>query len=374
MTIWNKNTKITGKRIDSTIGKAKTVGAKKISMRKVAKAIDEDRVAIIEVGSPRNPPMNLEYDGDIEIKPLAGVFGPEEEGEMEVRDDHRLWITMGKNEYWFSIYESDWRDPKMPNIDDRVKATFTMDPSQLASLARKADFAKIEAGVNKDGKQTVFVAFYDEKSNFLRGIDLKIPWKGEMATSMFPAAYMTKWDKLGKKAKVRMGDDWPIELTGEDRGVDYRYMLAPRISCTGDEEEDKIHRYSDGYFADDNEREWYMSCNVKPLPRNRNVVEMDRQRILSIYGTPERFRSEVDSIDAPSVPDAIYAMFASCGNSYPRWMIGDYLATVLGPDYKSYGSDEYDVYAKLMARDGMEIYRTARVVSANRKGRAGGRR
>lgn len=373
MTIWNKNAKMSGKRIDSTIGKAKVVGAKKISLKKTAKAVDERHIAMIEVGSPRNPPLNLDYDGQLEIKTLAGVFGLEEEGEMEVRDG-RVWITMGKSEYWFGVLESEWGDVKMPVFgDDDMKATFTMDPSQLASLAKKADYAKIEAGVNKDGKKTVFVAFYDEKGKFLRGIDLKTPWKGEMATAMFPAEYMTKWNKLGNKAKVRMNDDWPIELKGEDRGVDYCYLLAPRISCTGDPEKDMVHRYSDGHFEDENEREWYMSCNVKALPRNKNVIDMDRQRILSIYGTPEKFRAEVDSIDAP-VPDAIYAMFASCGNSYPRWMIGDYLSTVLGPDYKSYGNDEYDVYGKLMARDGMEVYRQAAVMSANRKNRARSKR
>ncbi len=375
MSIWSKNAKISGKRINSTIGKAKAIGNDRISLEKTYKDVDDGHIAMIEVGSPSNPPMNTDYNGWLDTKILSGVFGAEEEGEITIRADHKLWVTMGKNEYWFRIEELDRHCPEIPNLDEGVTATFDMDPSQLASLAKKADYARIEAGTNKEGKKTVFVAFYDGKGKFIRGIDLKTPWRGEMATAMYPADYISRWDKLGKKAKVRMGDNYLLELTGEDQGVDYRYILAPRFEYTNKNGADvlNVRRYSNGDFGDENEREWYMSCNAKALPRNKNVVEMDRQRILSIYGTPEKFRNEVDSINA-DVPDAIYALFASCGDAYPRWMIGDYLATALGPDYMAYGDDEYDIYARLMARDGMEVYRNAKAISANRKPRSKGRR
>ncbi len=339
MAIWNKNAKISGKRINSVVGKAKVLGVNDISLRKSYKDVDEDHYSLIELGSSRNPTLNVDYDGWIDTRSIGGVFGAEEEGEIEVRDDGRLWITMGKNEYWFNIQDLNKSEPNIPDISSGVKATFTMDPSQLAAMAKRADYARFEAGINKDGKRTVLVTFYGLNSVEIGVLDLKTAWKGEPATSMFPGELMSRWDKLGKKAKVRMGSDWPIELTGEDEGVDYRYLLAPRIE----------------------------SDNKKLLPRNKNVVDLDRQRILSIYGTPEKFRREVDSIDAPSVQEAIYAIFASCGDAYPRWMIGDYLSMALGPDYRSFGEDEYDVYARLMARDGMEIYRNAKQVSANRK-------
>lgn len=369
MMIRSRNEKINGKRIESTIGKAKAVNQDKVSLRSAMKTVDEDRIAMIEVGSESNPPMRVNFDGTLDMKRLDGVFGPEEEGEIEIRGQF-VYVTMGKNEYWFGINKDyDYREPKVPNLDEFMRATFTMDPSQLASLAKKADYVKIEAGTNKNGERTVFAAFYGKDGKFMQGIDLKTPWTGDISTSMFPASYVSKWGRLGKKAKARMGDNMPIELTGEDSGVEYRYLLAPRIECDfGDSDEVKVKRFSEGSFSDETERDWYASCNKKALPRNKNVVELDRQRILSIYGTPEKFRKEVDSVgtDAQS---AIYQMFASCGDAYPRWMIADYLSTALGPDYKSYGQDEYDLYGRLMARDGMEIYRQAKAVSANRKGK-----
>lgn len=367
--IWNRNEKISGKKIESTIGKAKTVNRDRVSLKATSKDADEAHVAMIQVGSQRNPPMGTDFDGVVNTKHLDGVFGPQEEGELEIRDS-RLWITMGKNEYWFGIDQCYDGEPRMPDIDKYMRATFTMDPSQLASLAKKADHVKLEAGTNKDGKRTVFAAFYDGKGKFMQGIDLKTPWEGETSTSVFPASHISKWTRLGKKAKARMGDNMVIELTGEDAGVDYRYLLAPRVEFRRDGDAE-LNRFSDGDFTDEDERQWYYSCNKKPLPRSKKVVDLNRQRILSIYGTPEKFRKEVDSVgtDARS---AIYRIFASCGDSYPRWMIGDYLSCVLGPDYKSYGRDEYDVYGRLMARDGMEIYQNAKVGSANRK--AKGRR
>ncbi len=345
MAILNKNKKITGKRINSVIGKASMVGSEYVPLDGVTTYIAPDHVSMIRMGAKGNPAMGIEGEGSVWLSPLKGTFKPDEVGEIEVRND-RMYITMGKNQYWFRIKESkdQTKQDKTGNLQFRTE--FEMDPSQLAAIAKKAYYVTFETGFDKDGSRMVFITFHDIGGFVVERLDLKTSWKGEPSTSMYPADRIADWDKLGKKAKARMGNDFLIRLSGEDEGVQYEYSLAPRIE----------------------------SDNKKPLPRNKNVIEMDRQRILSIYGTPERFRNEVDSIDAPSVPDAIYAMFASCGNSYPRWMISDYLATVLGPDYKSYGSDEYDVYAKLMARDGMEIYRTARVVSANRKGRARSKR
>lgn len=342
MTILNKNKKITGKRINSVVGKASTVESDYIPLNEVYTYIHPDHVSEIRLGAKGNPVMGIKNEGSVWLRPLKGTFAPDEVGEIEVRNG-RMYITMGKNQYWFLIRESE-DEPKFIQPKD-FRAEFEMDPSKLAAMAKKAYYVTFETGYNKDGKRTVFIAF-NGAGGIVGGLELDVAWKGEPSKSMFPADHIARWDKLGKMAKVRMGNDFPIQLSGEDEGVQYEYLLAPRIE----------------------------SDNKKPLPRNKNVIDMDRQRILSIYGTPERFRKEVDFIDAPSVPEAIYAMFVSCGDAYPRWMIGDYLSTVLGPDYRSYGDDEYDVYAQLMARDGMEIYRNAKLASANRRNATRARR
>ena len=361
MKIRSRNEKITGKRINSIVGKAMTVDSDYIPLEETSLVVDPDHVSAIRMGAKGNPAIGVGHEGSVWVRPLKGTFKPDEVGEVEIRDG-KMCITMGKNQYWFAVYDPPANKAKIGEFLP-AKAEFEIDPSKLAGMAKKAGYVRFEAGYNKDGKRTVFVAFYDDGGYFVGGLDLKTAWKGESSASMFPADRIARWDKLGKKAKVRMNDDYPIRLTGEDEGVRYEYVLAPRIESDGPE---GPNRYADGYYGTQAERDWYASCNKKALPRNKKVVELDRQRILSIYGTPEKFRKEVDSVgtDAQS---AIYTIFASCGDAYPRWMIGDYLSTALGPDYRSYGRDEYDLYGRLMARDGMEIYRQAKVGSANRK-------
>lgn len=262
MIMKNKNAKISGRKIGKVVEKVKLVNSDVIPLNE-QKILDNStrytsRNMELLLGSPGNPPMGTDYNAGVSVRHIKDAFKPDEEGEIEVRDG-RLWITIGKNEYWFNLEDPGYDYHSYADYGDWYKTSFTMDPSALAGMAKDAEYVKIEAGTNKAGKRTVFVAFYDEGFNFIDGIDLKTEWEGIPSLCGFKAKYVSEWDKLGNRAKVRMADDQQIELAASDEGVDCKY----RLDTCGYVGFERHPRYSDGVFYDEKERDWYMSCNRK---------------------------------------------------------------------------------------------------------------
>lgn len=365
--IGNRNRKKTkGSRINSAVDKAALTG-ETVPLNASRGSKDKAGVSIVDV---RGSPFGVDTDGSIELSRIKGVFSEKEEVEAEIRGD-RLWLTMGKNSYWFRIRGNPDSDFDLKNLLDKwekePRATFEFDPTEMAQLARDADHVLLEAGRRKDGVWTVFATFYDGNHQFIRGVDLKAPWFGTESASLFAADYVSKWGRLGKKAKGTIGTNWPIVIEGEDRGVDYAYALAPRLPENAPFMEEN---------RTDEEREWRENRSVKRLPRGRDIVATDRQHILDTFGNERRFVARVDEMQDNGSPDpseAVYAMFT--GRSNPDWMVRDYLITLLGQDYRGYG-DEREVYGRLMARDGAayyeEIVRRTRKNTKKGKNKTGG--
>ncbi len=261
MAVWSKNERISGKRINSIIGKAKAVDNPRVPL-KGGKTIGMAGWynPHMKVGSEKDDLFWLDGDGEIYVKNIDEVVGPREEAEIEIRDG-RLWLTQGKHQCWFEILPSEMYGECIS--PESVKATFTVDPSLIADMSKRAKYVRIEVGTNKVGERTVLVVYYDRRMKFINGIDLKTGWEGEPVAAAFNAEDVSKWKGLGTKAQAKIFDDYDrtfpgIELEGSDNGVSYDYFLPTNAKIIG-----AGQGYSnDGYFSDE-ERDWYMSCNRK---------------------------------------------------------------------------------------------------------------
>ena len=348
MRIRSRNEKISAKRIGSLADKADIVDGN-VPLQSRRGLVDPWHISLVRVGSERNPPLGIDVNGFVDRKRLD-VFDKKEECELQVKDG-RLHITIGKNDYWFFIERYDDSEPKYPEIDFSSGATFEVDPSEMAALVKsvkqKGGAVKLEAGIRKDGKKTVFLSYHDGED--FRGVDLGIPWSGSPCAVYLPKDKVSKWGRLGKTARARIANDYPIEISGSDEGVDYDYALAPRIETEDGEIVPATKPQSEA------EAQWIASRNLRSLPSSKSIVDADRRSIVSIYGSPEGFRREVDSVKRKrrcGAYEAIYAIFSDPGRR-PEWMAAEHLKTVLGgvPE-----GDVMDTYGRLMARDGMAVY------------------
>lgn len=347
MRIRSRNEKISAKRIGSLADKADIVDGN-VPLQSRRGLVDPWHISLVRVGSERNPPLGIDVNGFVDRKRLD-VFDKKEECELQVKDG-RLHITIGKNDYWFRIDESDDSEPKYPELDFSNGATFSISPSEIAEIvkAEKTDAVKLEAGIGKNGKKSVFLSYTDWNGEF-HGINLAISWEGSPCAVYLPKDKVSKWGRLGKTARARIANDYPIEISGSDEGVDYDYALAPRIETEDGEIVPATKPQSEA------EAQWIASRNLRSLPSSKSIVDADRRSIVSIYGSPEGFRREVDSVKRKrrcGAYEAIYAIFSDPGRR-PEWMAAEHLKTVLGgvPE-----GDVMDTYGRLMARDGMAVY------------------
>ena len=347
MKIRSRNEKISGRRIGSLVDKSEIVDGS-VPLQSTRAQTDKDRVSMIRIGSKKNPPLGVDFNGEVDRRRLD-AFNGKEEGELEVRDG-RLHMRIGKNDYWFRIDESDDSEPKYPELDFSNGATFSISPSEIAEIvkAEKTDAVKLEAGIGKNGKKSVFLSYTDSNGEF-HGINLAVSWEGSPCAVYLPKDKVSKWGRLGKTARARIANDYPIEISGSDEGVDYDYALAPRIETEDGEIVPATKPQSEA------EAQWIASRNLRSLPSSKSIVDADRRSIVSIYGSPEGFRREVDSVKRKrrcGAYEAIYAIFSDPGRR-PEWMAAEHLKTVLGgvPE-----GDVMDTYGRLMARDGMAVY------------------
>lgn len=197
-------------------------------------------------------PLGIESEGLIDTDHIDGVFSDDEEFEIQIEND-KLYLKMGKNVYWFPIIECTDYSPKVPPLE-KFKTMYEVDPSSLAKSVKGnkgGDYVRLVATCDRNKQKTVFAFVYSNKGELIGGIDLKTPWDGKESIGTFPAEYIEKWKGLGSKAKVQMKNNYPIELVGSDEGVEYYYILAPRVD-----------QQDDGSIKDE-EKEWIASHNKR---------------------------------------------------------------------------------------------------------------
>lgn len=364
--------RISGKRINSAIEKAYLLNEGEMPLED-CKLVDEAHASMMTLGDRDDEPLKVSGKGTVNPKGMRGMFDDDEELSVEIRDGMLVFTKGPKDVYWFPIRDHVPNRPKVPVL--KFDTTFDINPAQLAKLAKDTEYVIIETGRSRrTGKDTVFAGFHGKE---FVGIDLGVPYEGKPSATMLPGDYISGWGKLGTKAKASMSTNYPIQLDGEDGGVRYSYLLAPRIE--GDDNGnvvDPMYRELSGA-----EKEWVASRNEgrRRLPASASVKEADRRRIEEVFGSRQRFFERMDGMMAhgcPSPFDAAYALFSDARRTTPRWVVADYLSRTIGPEYRSYG-DEFEVYARLLARDGASMYeerrapkKTAKKGSAKKSGNA----
>lgn len=363
--------RVSGRRINSLVEKARLMGDE-VPLEESRRMSHPAHIAMISVEGEDGPPLGVSGSGYVDADRIRGMFRDDEQFAVSMEDGYLVFSKGPKDVYWFPVEAHRLDEPEaVPIAPD---TTFDIDP---AELARRTDHVIIEAGYSRNGGRTVFVSFYDKSNGFIRGVDLDTPWEGKESISAYSGDIVAGWGALGRKAKVSMGTAHPIRLDGTDDGVEYNYILAPRLEGTRDGGASLREREMSA-----RERGWVASRNARPLPSDVSVVEADCRRIEETFGGRQRFIEWVDEMLAggsPSPYDAVYSWYIASSRIVPRRVVADYLFRTIGPDYRSYG-DEFEVYARLLARDGASMYGGWRPPKrkeggkGRRRGRAGARR
>lgn len=244
--------KLTGKRINSVVGKASIVG-NRIPMKRQTSMADEDHVNIVCIGDGREPLLGVECpDKMVVLDHLRGVFRDDEVFDASVKDGC-LHLTKGKNSYWFHLVDNFDKDVVCPKLDSDTR--FRMDPRKLSKRYGKdvkGGYAKFVADVDSDGHRTVRAFIYDGSDRLVDCILLGTSWTGEASVSRYPMDYIRDMDRLGGEVVIGMSTDYPLVADTLNEDVKVQYLLAPRI---GFQDEDTFH------YESEQEEEWVSSHN-----------------------------------------------------------------------------------------------------------------
>lgn len=224
--------KLTGKRINTVVERAGTV-SDRVPMRRRASMIDDSRVSIVRIGDGREPVLGIECDDKaIDLAHMRGVFLDGEVLDASV-ENGCLYLTKGKDAYWFPLNDYYETDAKYPELDPETE--FRMDPKKLSkaySKELKGGFARLIADYDESGRRIVRAVVYDKNKQPKGSIVLAGIWTGSPSRANYPMDYLKDIGRFGNDAEVRMSTDHPMEMI-VDGDVPTRYLLAPVVGSDG---------------------------------------------------------------------------------------------------------------------------------------------
>lgn len=226
--------RLTGKHINTATERISVV-SDKIPMKNRISLVDKGHVCLVKIGDGKEPVFGIDQpEKYIDLNHLKGVFKDGEVLDASV-ENGRLYLTKGKDAYWFPLADYYDGDAKYPDLDPETE--FRMDPQKLSkaySKELKGGFARLMADYDENGKKIVRAVVYDKDRQQKGSIILAGTWTGSPSRSNYPMNYLKDIGRFGNDAEVRMSTDYPMEIIVEG-DVPTRYLLAPVV---GLEEED----------------------------------------------------------------------------------------------------------------------------------------
>ncbi len=255
--------KVTGRRINGLATRTKAMGAPGIRMGSMSRWVNEDHVAAVTERSGE-PLMGVEADGMIDIKHIAGVFDDEDVLDAEVDYERKqLVLTTGRNEYRFPILDADNNMPNLGKLEweKRPHARFKVDADALKRLLKskdRGDYVAITTGRGKGDRPGIYALLMDNITvvNGARIGDWD-PASGRGEPRTFVGRdVLAKGYFLKNGDTADISDDYPVLFSGSDEGVDWEYLVAPRVDY---EDGDRLGLQTRG----GNIREWVASHNAR---------------------------------------------------------------------------------------------------------------
>lgn len=249
--------KLTGKRINTVVERAGTV-SDRVPMRRRASMIDDSRVSIVRIGDGREPVLGIECDDKaIDLAHMRGVFKDGEVLDASIKDGC-LYLTKGKDAYWFPLNDYYDAEPGYPDL--KTATAFRIDPRMISDRygrELKDGYAKLVADLDGNGRRIVRAYIYGPGPHLVDVVTLAGTWEGEPSVSRFPMYRLKDIGAFGKDVGIGMSTDHPLELITDDI-VDSSYLVAPRLAPFDDEEREE-------YLTKERTQEegWFKSHNTK---------------------------------------------------------------------------------------------------------------
>lgn len=227
--------RLTGRHINTATERISVV-SDKMPMKNRISLVDKGHVCLVNIGDGKEPVFGIdEPEKYIDLNHLKGVFKDGEVLDASV-EDGRLYLTKGKDAYWFPLDDYYDGDAKYP-ADLDPETEFRMDPRKLSkaySKELKGGFARLIADYDENGKKIVRAVVYDKDRQQKGSVILAGTWTGSPSRSNYPMDYLKDIGRFGNDAEVRMSTDYPMEMIVEG-DVPTRYLLAPVVGLEEEE-------------------------------------------------------------------------------------------------------------------------------------------
>lgn len=226
--------RLTGRHINTATERISVV-SDKIPMKNRISLVDKGHVCLVNIGDGKEPVFGIDQpEKYIDLNHLKGVFKDGEVLDASV-ENGRLYLTKGKDAYWFPLDDYYDGDAKYPDLEPETE--FRMDPRKLSkaySKELKGGFARLIADYDESGRKIVRAVVYDKDRQQKGSVILAGTWTGSPSRSNYPMDCLKDIGRFGNDAEVCMSTDYPMEMIVEG-DVPTRYLLAPVV---GLEEED----------------------------------------------------------------------------------------------------------------------------------------
>ena len=227
--------RLTGRHINTATERISVV-SDKIPMKNRISLVDKGHVCLVNIGDGKEPVFGIDQpEKYIDLNHLKGVFKDGEVLDASV-ENGRLYLTKGKDAYWFPLDDYYDGDAKYP-ADLDPETEFRMDPRRLSkaySKELKGGFARLMADYDESGKKIVRAVVYDKNRQPKGSIVLAGTWTGSPSRANYPMDYLKDVGRFGNDAEVRMSTDYPMEMI-VDGDVPTRYLLAPVVGLEEEE-------------------------------------------------------------------------------------------------------------------------------------------
>ena len=226
--------RLTGRRINIAAERIGIV-SDRIPMKSRISLVDKGHVCLVNIGDGKEPVFGIDQpEKYIDLNHLKGVFRDGEVLDASV-ENGRLYLTKGKDAYWFPLDDYYDGDAKYPDLDPETE--FRMDPRKLSKMFSKelkGGFARLIADYDENGKKIVRAVVYDKDRQQKGSVILAGTWMGSPSRANYPMDYLKDIGRFGNDAEVRMSTDYPMEMIVEG-DVPTRYLLAPVVGLDGEE-------------------------------------------------------------------------------------------------------------------------------------------
>jgi DNA polymerase III sliding clamp (beta) subunit (PCNA family) len=210
--------------------------------------VDPAHVSMLTVFAPKEAFTGWQVTGDLEVgidipKVLSALKRTGSMSKVKVKGK-KIVVSGGSKRFTLTTIDTTgMSSPKVPDLTSKLNVDFDLTGEVLKEAVKDAGWMSDHLKLTVKGGE-LYASAQGDLDEFDHPIGKAI---GQDAKSTFPLDYLEHLSKVcGSRMKVKMGNDYPIQITwatdeydykGElrHRGINYTFLLAPRIEAEDDE-------------------------------------------------------------------------------------------------------------------------------------------